>query len=317
MLHLTRARAKHHAALKPLMSHPRLFRTAKVRYSRTVTLSRPLGDRAVVDAADRAYLRQRGASPGEPACRSRRLQDYLDTRRLVGLPFGIPHVRRLLRTRPDYPYTNAERRYLNRWDHLWARPPVRRSVQSHRPDIAGMDREGQFPEMPHLVVWVTRRLEFHRRHVGSRAEVRPTDLTAADVWELWERIDSDSEAAGQIMSGYGDAGFYIEDVMTHGARVVIRLRTQRTDATQWFRDRYGQDVDVIVSDQRWECTGVAFYATWGSTTVCRRETAIAVPPAANAPATRNAVCQLACSTSVPASAEPTAMPPTNAVTGQV
>jgi hypothetical protein len=227
-------------------------------YTRSITLSQPLGARAVVDAADRAYLRQRGPSPGEEPCRSRRLQDYLDSRRFVGLPFDIPHVRHLLRIRPDYPYTNAERRYLSRWDHLWVHPPFARYLRRHAADIAGMDPEGRFPEMPHLVVWVTRRLEFHRRHLGPHVEVRPSELTADQVLELWETIGTDAEDAGQIMGGYGDAGFYIENVDTHGARVVVRLRTQRSDATQWFRDRYGAAVDVVVNDPRWECTSVAF-----------------------------------------------------------
>lgn len=227
-------------------------------YTRPVTLSRPLGDRAVVDAADRAYLRQRGASPGDPPCRSRRLQEYLDSRRLGGLPFDIPHVRRLLRTHPDSPYTKAERRYLNRWDDLWAHPPFHRYLARHAADIAGAGPEGSFPQMPHLVVWVTRRLEFHRRHLMPNVEVPPSEVTRDEVDELWERIDTDAEDAGRIMGGYGDAGFYIEDVMTHGARVVVHLRTQRADATQWFRDRYGPAVDAIVNDPRWECTGVAF-----------------------------------------------------------
>ena len=55
----------------------------------------------------------------------------------------------------------------------------------------------------------------------------------------------------------------------------------------------------------------------GSISVWRRATAITVPIEPIPPATRNAVGQPGPSTIAPASAEPTAIPPTNAVTGHV
>ena len=62
--------------------------------------------------------------------------------------------------------------------------------------------------------------------------------------------------------------------------------------------------------------GVTPLVEWGLS-VPRRATATSAPHAATAAATTNASRQLSASTIAPASAEPIAIPPTNAVTGQV
>jgi hypothetical protein len=223
-------------------------------FKRKVTLSRPLGARAVVDAGDRGYLRQIGPGPGGAPCRAAEIQAVRDGRLLTGLPVDDDHIRRLLRKHPYNPFTKAERRYLRQYNHLDNDPPIQRYLRRHRRDIAGFNAEGRFPGKPHLVVWVRRRLEFHRKHLGPDVEVRQSQLGDTDIYDLWDKIVRDAEDAGHIMGGYGDNGFYIEDVDTRGAEVVLRLRTRRTDALAYFRSLYGPAVNVIVNDPRWECT---------------------------------------------------------------
>jgi hypothetical protein len=99
-----------------------------VGYTSEVTLSGPLGDRAVIDLADGRRLRQKGPSPGEPPCPPEpppgtMLDELVAARADMGLRNGRAFVRRLLRR--DRRYTEAEQPFVAAWGAARVPPPAR------------------------------------------------------------------------------------------------------------------------------------------------------------------------------------------------
>ena len=225
---------------------------------RRVRLSRPLGDRAVIDLADGRRLLQYGPDPGEPPCPARDkppslLEESIAYRREVGLPHGRAYVRRMLRSKESF--TKAERRYLAIRDALEFQPGVFRYERRHDDEFGGSSIEGTFPHTPVLVMRFTDHLARHRRNLERltkyRVRVVRARYTERELHALEDRIGDDATDA--FLDGFGDAGFFLENLYVDRGRVVVQVRTPRTDAAGYFRERYGPAVKVTVLGRRYEC----------------------------------------------------------------
>ena len=122
-----------------------------VGYSSEVTLSAPLGDRAVIDAADGRRLRQRGPSPGEPPCPRQPppgtlLDELVASRGDMGLRNGRAFVRRLLRR--ERRYTETEEPFVAAWERLEAHRRLEVYFARHRDEFGGREIRGNYPAPP-------------------------------------------------------------------------------------------------------------------------------------------------------------------------
>jgi hypothetical protein len=233
---------------------------------RRVRLSAPLGDRAVIDMADRRRLLQQGPSPGEPPCPARKphtkLDEAISIRKEIGLPHGRAYVRRMLRRK--VPYTKAELRYQDLQYALELEDiRISRYVRKLGDEYGGSDVEGRFPGKPRLVVRFKDRVAFHERKLRrivkhpDRLRVVRATYSVKELGALERRIQKD--AVDGFIDGYGDAGFFVTNTYTDRGRVFVRVLTPRADARAYFREQYGPAVKVSVSGKRYECGDPDFF----------------------------------------------------------
>ncbi len=222
-------------------------------YTSRVALSAPLGDRAVIDAADVERLRQRGPSPGEPPCPRTRPQSNLELhiaeRRRVGLRHDRAYVRRMIR-RP-LPFTEAEQAFLARRNSLLE--ASRAYLRRHRDESGGSEVRGRFPE-PVLVARFTRRVAFHRRNldrlVDGRVRVIRSPYTVADLRRTERRVEAMTE---EFVGGWGDDGVLIRGGQVEDGRVIVEVVSARDDHAAIVRERFGPAVRTVRVGTRHEC----------------------------------------------------------------
>jgi hypothetical protein len=224
-----------------------------------VRLSRPLGDRKVIDMADGKRMLQRGPSPGEPPCPKAkpltRLESFINARKESGLPHGRAYVRRMLRRKN--PYTTAEQEYLRIRETLEIAVPVFRYEDRHPDEFGGSYIEDHFPGRPVLVEQFTGHLRRHARNVRrlmrypDQLRVVRTRWSVRELSAVGRRIAKD--IVDGFVAGFGDAGFYISHRYTEAGRLVVKVISPRRDAARYFRKRYGRAVKVIVLGRRYEC----------------------------------------------------------------
>jgi hypothetical protein len=103
------------------------------------------------------------------------------------------------------------------------------------------------------VVWFTRHIKRHQRNLGPSVEVRRARHNANQLTRISDRIDAAADASGDVIDGFGDTAFYFNETWVYRARVLVWVRTQRTDAARYFRERFGPSLRVIVESRRWDC----------------------------------------------------------------
>ena len=226
-----------------------------------VNLGAPLGDRAVIDAATGRRLLQRGPGPGEPPCPRVREPSALDELITMRKEWGLPHGRALVRRRMhlEDSLTTAERRYVALRNVLDYDAPVDRYLNRHRDEHGGSTIVDRFPAKPYLLIRFTRRLRFHETNLRrlatypGRLRVIRSELSSDELDKLANRIVADAADADRFLGGYGDAGFFVDDAWPEDGRVIVRLRTPRDDAEQFFRVQYGTAVKTVIVGDRYEC----------------------------------------------------------------
>ena len=243
--------------------------TADLRFEQApAALSAPLGDRAVIDAATGKRMRQSGPSPGEPPCpespsrpRSSRRSPIRQER---GLPADPAYVQRRLNSRSYY--TRAEQRWLQETETLDDDDKVEAYLRRHRADYSGYTVVATYPATPTIVYRFVRNTATHEAAIKRRSRhpkqirTETVTFTAADIERLEETIGNDAAAGDGFFDGYGDAGFSFAGATydDRTAKVVMRVRTPRTDAAAYFAARYGPLVAVEVVGDRFECVGERF-----------------------------------------------------------
>jgi hypothetical protein len=238
--------------------------TADLRFEEApAKLSAPLGDRAVIDAGTRKRMLQSGPSPGEPPCPVRaepsELEQGIAERQGRGLPADAATVQRRL-DRGSL-YTNAELRWLNEVGTFDNDDKVEAYLRRHTADYSGYTILATYPAKPIIVYRFARNTGTHEAAIKRRSRhpkqirTETVTFTAADVERLEETIENDAQAGDGFFDGYGDAGFRFAGASydDRTAKVILRVRTPRTDATAYFAARYGPLVSVEVVGDRFEC----------------------------------------------------------------
>jgi alpha-lytic protease prodomain-containing protein len=221
-----------------------------VGYTSRVALSAPLGERAVVDAADGERMRQSGPSPGEPACPRERehssVDEWVSIRREMGMRHDRAFVRRVLRG--GSPYTKAEEPYVAAWERLDLDPRLARYFARHWREFGGREIRG-YPGRPYVLASFTRRLAFHRRNLERivPARVVRSRYTERELYRLRGRVKSG------FLDGWGDAGILVTRAFVEGGRVQVHVVTTRDDYVAVVRERYGPAVRVVRVGTRHEC----------------------------------------------------------------
>ncbi len=245
------------------------FNTADLRFEHApAALSAPLGDRAVVNAGTGRRMRQTGASPGEPPCPVRAeptaLEQAIATRQARGLPADPAYVQRRLNSRSYY--TRAEQRWLSETERLGDDDKVEAYLRRHSADYSGSTIIATYPATASIVYRFVRNTATHeaaiKRRSGHPKQIRTETVTfsAADVERLEETIRNDADAGDGFFDGYGDAGFSFAGVFfdSKTAKVVVHVRTPRTDAAAYFTARYGPLIAVTAVGDRFECVDARF-----------------------------------------------------------
>ena len=243
--------------------------TADLRFEQApAALSAPLGDRAVIDVGTGKRMRQSGPSPGEPPCPEQTeptpLEQAIATRQERGLPADPAYVQRRLNSRSYY--TRAEQRWLQETETLGDDDRVEAYLRRHSADYSGYTVLATYPAKPTIVYRFVRNAAAHEAAIKRRSrhpeQVRTETVTftAADIERLEETIRTDAATGEGFFDGYGDAGFSFAGVSfdSKSAKVVVRVRTPRTDAAAYFTARYGPLVAVEVVGDRFECVGERF-----------------------------------------------------------
>ena len=238
--------------------------TADLRFEEApAALSAPLGDRAVIDAGTGKRMRQSGPSPGEPPCpvqaEPTALEQAIRTRQERGLPADPAYVQRRLNSRSFF--TRAELRWLNEVEMFDNDDKVEAYLRRHRADYSGYTVIATYPAKPTIVYRFVRNTATHEAAIKRRSrhpkQIRTETVTfsAADIARLEETIENDASAGDGFFDGYGDAGFSFAGSFFNDktAKLVVHVRTPRTDAAAYFAARYGPLVSVEVVGDRFEC----------------------------------------------------------------
>jgi hypothetical protein len=185
------------------------------------------------------------------------LDELITLRKEWGLPHGRPLARRRLHRRD--PFTSAERRYVALRDALEFDAPVDHYLIRNSDEHDGSTIVDRFPAKPYLLIRFTRRLRFHEASLKrlakypSRLRVIRSELSSDELAKLANRIVADAAVADRFLGGYGHAGFFVEDASPEDGGGMVRLRTPRDDAEQFFRTHYGTAVKTVIVGDRYEC----------------------------------------------------------------
>ena len=243
------------------------FNTADLRYEEApAKLAAPLGDRAVIDAGTTKRMLQSGPSPGEPPCpvpaEPTPLEQGIADRQRRGLPADAATVQRRL-DRGSL-FTKAELRWLNEVGTFDNDDKVETYLRRHTADYSGYTILATYPAAPTIVYRFARNTATHEAAIKRRSRhpkqirTETVPFTAADIERLQETIENDAQAGDGFFDGYGDAGFRFAGAGydDRTAKVILRVRTPRTDATAYFAARYGPLVAAHVVGDRFECPDV-------------------------------------------------------------
>ena len=240
------------------------FNTADLRYEQApAALTAPLGDRKVIDAATTKRMHQTGPSPGEPPCPVKpeptALESGIRDRESRGLRADPAYVQQRLNS--GRLFTAAEERWLLEVGTFDNDDKVEKYLRRHSADFSGSVVLGAYPAKPTVLYRFVRNTAKHEAAIKRRSrhpkQIRTETVTfsTADIEHLKDTIEADATAGEGFFDGYGDAGFafagiFYSDVI---AKLILNVRTPRTDATAYFAARYGPLVAVEVVGDRFEC----------------------------------------------------------------
>ena len=225
-------------------------------------LSAPLGDRAVIDAGTTRRMLQRGPSPGSRRVPSRRSRRHSNRGSRTGRTRPACRCRnRPAQARSRQPLTNAELRWLNEVGTFDNDDKVETYLRRHTADYSGYTILATYPATPTIVYRFARNTATHEAAIKRRSRhpkqirTETVPFTSADIERLEETIENDASAGDGFFDGYGDAGFRFAGASydDRTAKVILLVRTPRTDATAYFAARYGPLVAVHVVGDRFEC----------------------------------------------------------------
>jgi hypothetical protein len=186
-----------------------------------------------------------------PRPRPTRVEIYQQVRESHGFRHDRAYVRRLMRrgiyTRgiERFPATRRERRYLRLRDRLQLDDAADRYMRRHRDVDGGISLEDGWPRDPYILVRLTRdRLEHQRAlrrlvRYPRLLRTKTVALSERALGRLQDRIDWSAAARDGI---YIDTSAPDIDATT----VDLEVITERTDAAEYFRARYGPRIRVRV-----------------------------------------------------------------------
>lgn len=181
----------------------------------------------------------------------RNLRDTIAARKSWGLPHGRAFVRRV-NARPgprrrgyrllDFPMTRREAAYF-RLRHRFQDPRRTRRLDAylrrHRETFGGSSIEDDYPRSPYMLVHFTNDLAKHRRAIARRFAlrfvVRRVRFTERELRRIQNSIDFD---------GLEHEGIIVLAASTEPDRVRVEIVSERTDAEEVLRRRYGPALSV-------------------------------------------------------------------------
>jgi hypothetical protein len=193
--------------------------------------------------------------PPEPT----RLEETIRDRQQRGLSADPAYVQRLLDT--GRLWTRAEERWLLEVGTADNDDKVEAYLRRHSDDYSGNTVLAAYPAKPIVVYRFARNTAKHEAAIKRRSRhpkqirTETVPFTSADIERLKDTLEADATAGDGFYDGYGDAGFAFAGVHydDRAAKLILRVRTPRTDAAAYFAARYGPLIAVNVVGDRFEC----------------------------------------------------------------